>query len=242
MIGISTLIEPVAGMPQIVSEPQPCCQTMTIRPQAAATDSRFRSTAFSGRTIDRNARASSRKVRPAMRAMTSGKLPYTASRKSALCAACPPVTTSASAMSPVASRMRSSVSRPAGELPSAVGMTVTRAVPSRRHARGATVPPTPSTRASAAATASGSPVRTTASNGDSGPVPSPEPLSCCRPARAGPDWPRASACGVPSWIVVAANARAPRATTETASAAQRRRTTKRAHAVQPRLGWSSRRA
>ena len=49
-------------MPQIASEPKPCCQTSTIRPHAAATESRFRRTALSGRTSERNARASSRNV------------------------------------------------------------------------------------------------------------------------------------------------------------------------------------
>ena len=62
-------------MPQMASEPQPCCQTMTISPKAAPTDSRFRTTALSGMISERKARASSRNVRPAIRAMTSGKLP-----------------------------------------------------------------------------------------------------------------------------------------------------------------------
>ena len=65
----------VASMPQIASEPQPCCQTRTISPHAAPTDSRLRITAFSGMISERKARASSRKVRPAITAITSGKLP-----------------------------------------------------------------------------------------------------------------------------------------------------------------------
>ena len=74
-IGISTLMEPVAPMPQIASDPQPCCQTRTISPQAAPTDSRFSRTALRGRITERNARASSRKVSALISAMTSGKLP-----------------------------------------------------------------------------------------------------------------------------------------------------------------------
>ena len=62
-------------MPQIASEPQPCCQTSTVSPQAAATDSRFSRTALSGRIIERNARASSMKVSALISAITSGKLP-----------------------------------------------------------------------------------------------------------------------------------------------------------------------
>ena len=74
-IGISTLIAPVASMPQMACEPQPCCQTSTISPQAAPTESRFSRTALSGRISERKARARSRKVRALMSAMTSGKLP-----------------------------------------------------------------------------------------------------------------------------------------------------------------------
>jgi hypothetical protein len=48
---------------------------MTIRPHAAPTDSRFRTTALSGMITERNARARSRNVRPAISATTSGKLP-----------------------------------------------------------------------------------------------------------------------------------------------------------------------
>ena len=62
-------------MPQMASDPQPCCQTITISPQAAPTDSRLSSTALSGRTSERKARASRTKVSPAISAMTSGKLP-----------------------------------------------------------------------------------------------------------------------------------------------------------------------
>ena len=74
-IGISTLIACVASMPQIASEPEPCWKTSTIRPQAAATESRFSRTALSGRTSERKARASSRNVSTEMSAIISGKLP-----------------------------------------------------------------------------------------------------------------------------------------------------------------------
>ena len=74
-IGISTLIEPVAPMPQIASDPTPCCHTRTIRPQAAPTESRFSRTALRGRTSERNARASRTNVSTEITAMTSGKLP-----------------------------------------------------------------------------------------------------------------------------------------------------------------------
>ena len=75
----------------------------------------------------------------------------------------------------MAARTRSSVARPPGELPSWVGMTVTTAVPRRRQSAGATALWTPSTPARACATTWGSPERTSASNGESGPVPRPEP-------------------------------------------------------------------
>ena len=77
-------------------------------------------------------------------------------------------------------------------------MTVTRAVPSRRQSAGATALWTPSTPARARATAWGSPELTTDSNGESGPVPMPEAVSCSSPARAGPDWASESARGLPS--------------------------------------------
>jgi hypothetical protein len=62
-------------MPQIASEPSPFCQTRTIRPHAAATESRFSRTALSGRIRERKARASRMNVRAEISAMTSGKLP-----------------------------------------------------------------------------------------------------------------------------------------------------------------------
>ena len=74
-IGSSTLMAWVASMPQIASEPTPCWKTSTISPHAAATDSRFSSTAFSGRSSERKARASSTKVSTLISAIRSGKLP-----------------------------------------------------------------------------------------------------------------------------------------------------------------------
>ena len=62
-------------MPQIASEPWPCCQTRTSTPQAAATLSTFRMTAFSGSSSERNARASRMNVMTAISAIISGKLP-----------------------------------------------------------------------------------------------------------------------------------------------------------------------
>ena len=74
-IGISMLIACVASMPQIASDPNPCWKTSTMSPQAAATESRFSSTALSGRTSERNARARSRNVRTEMSTRMSGNLP-----------------------------------------------------------------------------------------------------------------------------------------------------------------------
>jgi hypothetical protein len=47
---------------------------MTMSPQAAPTDSRFSRTALSETITERKARASRRNVRPAINAMTSGRL------------------------------------------------------------------------------------------------------------------------------------------------------------------------
>ena len=74
-IGSSTLIARVAWMPQIASEPQPCCQTRTRSPHAAATESRFSRTALSGSTSERNARASRTNVSAEISAITSGNSP-----------------------------------------------------------------------------------------------------------------------------------------------------------------------
>jgi len=109
-----------------------------------------------------------------------------------------------------AERILSRVSRPAAELASLLGMIVTSAVPSRRQSAGAMVVWMPSIFAILAATLSGLPVRTRASNGDSGPVPRPAVLSCSSPTRACPFWASESACGSPSWICDAATTRAAR--------------------------------
>ena len=137
--------------------------------------------------------------------------------------------------------MRSSVARPAAELPSSVGMTVTSAVPPRRQSAGAAALRTPSTWASAFATAPASPERTSASKGESGPVPMPESCSFSRPARAGPAFASESARGLPSWIEEAATTSAASTAVDATAAAQRWRTTRRAQADQPRLARASRR-
>jgi hypothetical protein len=84
-------------------------------------------------------------------------------------------------------------------------------------------------------------LRTSVSNGDNGPVPIPERSSSSSATRAGPACASDSACGLPSWIVEAAITSAASAAPESSAALQRWRTTKRAHAVQPRLAWSVRR-
>src|ERR1019366_9702745 len=60
--GSQALTEPVAGMPQIRSDPCPRCQTRSRTPQAAPTLITLSTTAFSGRGSERNARASRMKV------------------------------------------------------------------------------------------------------------------------------------------------------------------------------------
>ncbi len=62
-------------MPQIASEPKPCCQTSTSTPQAAATLRTLSTIAFSGSSSDRNARASRMNVVIVISAIISGKLP-----------------------------------------------------------------------------------------------------------------------------------------------------------------------
>ena len=48
----------VAGTPQIASEPWPCWKMKTMIPYAAPSETRFKITAFSGSSNERNARAS----------------------------------------------------------------------------------------------------------------------------------------------------------------------------------------
>ncbi len=91
-------------------------------------------------------------------------------------------------------------------------------------------------------TASASPARTSASNGDSGPWPMPAASSFSRPARAAPDWASESARGLPSSIEKAATQSATSAAPDAAAAAQRWRTTRSAHAVQKRPARSPPRA
>ena len=69
-------------MPQICWEPWPACHTSSSTPQAAATLITSSTTAFNGKSSERKARASSTKVISAIRAIISGKFPYTALMKS----------------------------------------------------------------------------------------------------------------------------------------------------------------
>ena len=89
-------------------------------------------------------------------------------------------------------------------------MTVTSAVPSRRHCRRRHRGADAVDAAQRVGDDLGIPERTSVSNGDSGPVPMPEPASWSRPARAGPACASESARGLPSWIVEAATTSAPR--------------------------------
>ena len=75
MSGIHAVIEPVAGMPQIASEPWPCCQTSSSTPQAAPTLSDVQQHRLGGSSSERNARASRTNVTSAISAIISGKLP-----------------------------------------------------------------------------------------------------------------------------------------------------------------------
>ncbi len=82
--------------------------------------------------------------------------------------------------------MRSSVSRPAGEFPSSVGMIVTSAVPPRRGPAGLPRCGHPRPGRAPAVDGSGSPERTSASNGESGPVPMPESSQLLEADTCGP--------------------------------------------------------
>ena len=69
----------------------------------------------------------------------------------------------------------------------------------------------------------------------------PELSSFSSPARAAPDWASDSARGLPSWIEKAAAASSMSTAVDATAAAQRWRTTTRAHAVQKRPERSARR-
>jgi hypothetical protein len=75
MSGIQAVIAPVGSMPQIACEPCPACQTNWSTPHAEATLTTLRTTALSGSTRERNARARRRKVTIAIKTIISGKLP-----------------------------------------------------------------------------------------------------------------------------------------------------------------------
>ena len=132
------------------------------------------------------------------------------------------------------------MARPADELPSSVGMTVTRAVPSRRHSAGAVALRTPSTVASTLGDLGGVAVADERVEGRERPgADAGSPAAARAPARAGPPWASESARGLPSWIVEAATTSAARTAVAETAAIQRWRTTRRAHADQPRLAGAA---
>jgi hypothetical protein len=88
------VIAPVAGIPHSAREPIPSCHTSVITPHAAPTETTFSTTAFSGSSSERNARASNANVTSAISAIITGNDPYTACTKSALDACSPPTCTS----------------------------------------------------------------------------------------------------------------------------------------------------
>src|SRR5829696_3644667 len=119
---------PVAGIPQMASEPWPSCQARSSAP------------------------ARSTKVITATAASISGKLPYRLAVASMARAPLPPTLVPPSSAA-ARSRTRSTVASPASVLVSATGRTLTRAVPSRRQAgpAGAAASCTPSTASRRAA-------------------------------------------------------------------------------------------
>ena len=192
-------------MPQIASEPQPCCQTSTIRPQAAPTDSRFSRTALSGMISERNARASSRNV--STRDQRDARAGSCRRRRRGSRRSGPPRRRSTASPAGRPRGSRSSVARPAGGVavrgrddgdqrravaapvgrrdrrcgrrrrPASVGDDWRRVVRSGRACRTATA----------------------------GRCRCPERLELVERRRGpGPAWASDSACGLPSWIVDAA--------------------------------------
>ncbi len=68
--GSQNVMAPVGATPNSDCEPWPCCQKKTTAPNTAASDTRLSSTAFTGRSTERNVRTSSRNVMAAMIAST----------------------------------------------------------------------------------------------------------------------------------------------------------------------------
>ena len=120
-------------------------------------------------------------------------------------------------------------------------MTVTRAVPFSRQSAGATAARTPSTVANVLATAAGSPARTSASKGESGPVPIPERVEVVERDAGRARAVRASSRAGSRTGSSMRQRRAHRGSQARPSAAiQRWRTTSRAQEDQARLGRASR--
>ncbi len=72
MIGTQLVIEPLDGMSQISSDPQPHCQIITSTPNDAPTEMMFSRIAFSGSRIERKARTSRKKVTTEMTRIING--------------------------------------------------------------------------------------------------------------------------------------------------------------------------
>ena len=143
----------------------------------------------------------------------------------------------------VAARTRSSVARPAGELPSCGRDDRDQ----RRRRRGASRPGRPRSRTPStprerhARRPRGSPERTSASNGDSGPVPMPEAVELIEPrARRARPGPASRRAGCRAGSRRRRRRARPGRRSRRSAATQRWRTTKRAQADQPRLAWSVR--
>src|SRR5207249_45386 len=72
---INGITASLACSPQIASLPCPCWKMKTTTPKAHPSETRLSTTAFSGRTIERNARISSTNVSRMTKPRTYGKLP-----------------------------------------------------------------------------------------------------------------------------------------------------------------------
>jgi hypothetical protein len=144
--------------------------------------------AFSGRTSERNARASSTKVTSASPARRNGKYPYRACTWSTMLTAVPLISTGGVSLAR-ARRTAAAVCWPSSLAPSLTGRISTTAVLFRRQAGpvGITTPRMPSIRDTALATTFGlAPCDTYTSIGISTPVGMPPCSRSTTPARAGP--------------------------------------------------------
>ena len=75
MSGIHAGTDPVASMPHSRSDPWPFCHMIASTPHVAVTLAMLRTTAFSGSSSERNARASRMNVTIPISAIISGKPP-----------------------------------------------------------------------------------------------------------------------------------------------------------------------